>query len=155
MKVELHGCSLQTHSTCLTQSWMRSQVMEAKLNVSLALISCSCSAAVLITSVDRLAGAPGGKTVTYIYITYGANNVTWLPSFTTQLPSLAALRNNYFNMRMHAICIYNHSVHDRWLKLCLKSKWKEVFPIVTDFITKQGRMKFVRPLYKSVLMSLV
>lgn len=32
--------------------------------------------------------------------------------------------------------------------MCLKSKLKEVFPAVIDFIIKQGRMKFVRPLYR-------
>jgi leukotriene-A4 hydrolase len=32
--------------------------------------------------------------------------------------------------------------------LYLKSKLEEVFPAVVDFITKQGRMKFVRPLYR-------
>ena len=34
----------------------------------------------------------------------------------------------------------------RWLCICLKSKLKDVFPGVVDFVTKQGRMKFVRPL---------
>ena len=36
----------------------------------------------------------------------------------------------------------------RWQLLCLKSGYTKIFPLVVDFITRQGRMKFVRPLYR-------
>ena len=39
----------------------------------------------------------------------------------------------------------------RWLRLCLKAKWSTVYPIVSDLLAKQGRMKFIIPLYRYVL----
>ena len=39
---------------------------------------------------------------------------------------------------------------NRWLRLCLKGGWTDVFPLVVAFLLEQGRMKFVRPLYRSV-----
>lgn len=44
----------------------------------------------------------------------------------------------------------NAEIKFRWLKLCLVCKDKAAFPVVTDFVTKQGRMKYVRPLYKAL-----
>lgn len=44
----------------------------------------------------------------------------------------------------------NSEIKFRWLKLCLKSNWSEAFPAVVEFITQQGRMKFVRPLYRAL-----
>lgn len=38
----------------------------------------------------------------------------------------------------------------RWLVLCLKSGMVRVFPLVVDFVTRQGRMKFTRTLYRSL-----
>lgn len=34
--------------------------------------------------------------------------------------------------------------------LCLKSGYTNIFPQVVDFITRQGRMKYIRPLYRYV-----
>ncbi|XP_064400274.1 leukotriene A-4 hydrolase-like [Halichondria panicea] len=44
----------------------------------------------------------------------------------------------------------NNEVKLRWQRLCLKSGWSEVIPAVVDFITTQGRMKYVRPLYRAL-----
>eukprot|EP00731_Ephydatia_muelleri_P001109 Em0001g1109a len=44
----------------------------------------------------------------------------------------------------------NSEITFRWLKLCLKAGENDVFPEVVNFITKQGRMKYVRPLYREL-----
>lgn len=38
----------------------------------------------------------------------------------------------------------------RWQTLCLHSECPFILPYVVDFITSQGRMKFVRPLYRTL-----
>ncbi len=42
----------------------------------------------------------------------------------------------------------NSEILLRWQSLCLRSEYTKVLPQVVEFITKQGRMKFVRPLYR-------
>eukprot|EP00730_Choanoeca_flexa_P014807 TRINITY_DN6608_c0_g1_i1.p1 TRINITY_DN6608_c0_g1~~TRINITY_DN6608_c0_g1_i1.p1 ORF type:complete len:624 (+),score=155.98 TRINITY_DN6608_c0_g1_i1:60-1874(+) len=44
----------------------------------------------------------------------------------------------------------NSEIKFRWLRLCLQANWKEQYPQVADFVTAQGRMKFVRPLYREL-----
>jgi len=31
--------------------------------------------------------------------------------------------------------------------MCIQGKWKEQVPLALEFVTEQGRMKFVRPVY--------
>eukprot|EP00118_Oscarella_pearsei_P010672 m.66744 g.66744 ORF g.66744 m.66744 type:complete len:616 (+) comp35408_c0_seq2:224-2071(+) len=44
----------------------------------------------------------------------------------------------------------NSEIHFRWLRMCVKSGWEESFSLAVEFITSQGRMKFVRPLYRDL-----
>ena len=44
----------------------------------------------------------------------------------------------------------NAEVMLRWQTLCLHSECEFILPHVVDFITGQGRMKFVRPLYRTL-----
>jgi len=44
----------------------------------------------------------------------------------------------------------NAEIKFRWLRLCMKSKWKEQLPLVLRFVTEQGRLKYVRPLYRDM-----
>ncbi|OBZ87576.1 Leukotriene A-4 hydrolase [Choanephora cucurbitarum] len=44
--------------------------------------------------------------------------------------------------------IRNADVRFRWEQLCVMSSYENIYPSVVDFITQQGRMKFVRPLYR-------
>jgi len=44
----------------------------------------------------------------------------------------------------------NAEIKLRWQTLCLKSKADFIFPQVVAFVTSQGRMKFVRPLYRAL-----
>jgi leukotriene-A4 hydrolase len=44
----------------------------------------------------------------------------------------------------------NAEVKFRWQMLCLRREVMWIVPFVVDFITSQGRMKFVRPLYRAL-----
>ncbi|KAJ8657418.1 leukotriene A-4 hydrolase/aminopeptidase [Lichtheimia ornata] len=44
--------------------------------------------------------------------------------------------------------IRNSDVRFRWQQLCVLASYKPIYPHVVAFITEQGRMKFVRPLYR-------
>ncbi len=44
----------------------------------------------------------------------------------------------------------NAEIKFRWQLLCLRSNAPWIVPYVIDFITSQGRMKFVRPLYRAL-----
>ena len=36
----------------------------------------------------------------------------------------------------------------RWLRLCVRAAWQKRYSHTVTFITMQGRMKYIRPLYK-------
>ncbi|XP_014235450.1 leukotriene A-4 hydrolase [Trichogramma pretiosum] len=44
----------------------------------------------------------------------------------------------------------NSEIRFNWLRLCLKSKWEEKVDETLEFATSQGRLKFVRPLFRDV-----
>lgn len=44
----------------------------------------------------------------------------------------------------------NSEIKLRWQLLCLKSCYEAIYPDVVEFITSQGRMKYVRPLYRAL-----
>lgn len=44
----------------------------------------------------------------------------------------------------------NSEVRFRWCSLCLNCECEWILPLTVDFITSQGRMKFVRPLYRAM-----
>ncbi|KAL1934960.1 hypothetical protein VTP01DRAFT_4100 [Rhizomucor pusillus] len=44
--------------------------------------------------------------------------------------------------------IRNADVRFRWQQLCVMASYEPIYPHVVEFITEQGRMKFVRPLYR-------
>ncbi|KAL0078408.1 peptidase family M1-domain-containing protein [Phycomyces blakesleeanus] len=44
--------------------------------------------------------------------------------------------------------IRNADVRFRWQKLCLLASYEPIYPHVVAFVSEQGRMKFVRPLYR-------
>jgi hypothetical protein len=46
--------------------------------------------------------------------------------------------------------ISNSEIKFRWQMLCLSSNYESVYSDVTSFISTVGRMKFVRPLYRSL-----
>jgi leukotriene-A4 hydrolase len=44
----------------------------------------------------------------------------------------------------------NSEIRLRWYTLCIKSGHTDIFPHVVNFLKEQGRMKFVRPLYREL-----
>ncbi|EPZ33006.1 Peptidase M1, membrane alanine aminopeptidase domain-containing protein [Rozella allomycis CSF55] len=46
--------------------------------------------------------------------------------------------------------IKNSEIKFRWQLLCLKNNYKNMIPHVVAFLSVQGRMKFVRPLYRAL-----
>ena len=38
----------------------------------------------------------------------------------------------------------------RWLRLCLRAKWSASYPLVTELLSTEGRMKYIVPLYRFV-----
>eukprot|EP00049_Salpingoeca_infusionum_P027443 m.32349 g.32349 ORF g.32349 m.32349 type:complete len:617 (-) comp9510_c0_seq1:1182-3032(-) len=44
----------------------------------------------------------------------------------------------------------NAEIRFRWQRLCLKAGDSRIFPAVAAFVVEQGRMKFVRPLYRDL-----
>ena len=47
----------------------------------------------------------------------------------------------------------NSEIRFRWLRLCVRVGWEDSFPLVVEFLLEQGRMKFVRPLYREMYKS--
>ncbi|KAJ9085851.1 Leucyl aminopeptidase yscIV [Entomophthora muscae] len=44
----------------------------------------------------------------------------------------------------------NCEIKLRWQLFCLKAGYEAIYPAVVDFVKSQGRMKYVRPLYRSL-----
>ncbi|XP_066014580.1 leukotriene A-4 hydrolase [Pocillopora verrucosa] len=44
----------------------------------------------------------------------------------------------------------NSEIKFRWLRLCVRGVWQDRYPQTVTFITIQGRMKYIRPLYKEL-----
>lgn len=44
----------------------------------------------------------------------------------------------------------NAEIRFRWLRVCLRAKWDECVDQALMFVTEQGRMKFVRPIYRDL-----
>ncbi|CAB3376269.1 Hypothetical predicted protein [Cloeon dipterum] len=65
-----------------------------------------------------------------------------------QMISVTKLRKmeEWYNMKS----MRNTESKYRWLRLCIRAKWEDKIGEVIDFATIQGRMKFVRPLFRSM-----
>lgn len=46
--------------------------------------------------------------------------------------------------------VKNSEIRFKWLRLCIKCRWEETIPRAMEFVNEQGRMKFVRPVYKDL-----
>ena len=44
--------------------------------------------------------------------------------------------------------VKSSEIRFRWQMLCLKANYASIFSKVVAFVTEQGRMKYVRPLYR-------
>ncbi|VDK76038.1 unnamed protein product, partial [Onchocerca ochengi] len=48
--------------------------------------------------------------------------------------------------------IGNCDILSSWIQLCLKNYWKPIIPVALDFVTQQGRIKYVRLIYKDLFL---
>ncbi len=44
--------------------------------------------------------------------------------------------------------VKNAEIRCKWIRLGLKGEWKEAIPNAVQMVTEQGRMKFLRPIYR-------
>jgi len=44
----------------------------------------------------------------------------------------------------------NSEIRFRWIRLGLRAHWKPAVDMAVRFVTEQGRMKFVRPVYRDL-----
>ena len=44
--------------------------------------------------------------------------------------------------------VNNSEIKCKWIRLGLKGKWRDAIPRAVEMVTEQGRMKFLRPLYR-------
>ena len=44
--------------------------------------------------------------------------------------------------------VKNAEVRSRWIRIGLKGHWKDAIPRAVQMVTDQGRMKFLRPIYR-------
>jgi len=49
--------------------------------------------------------------------------------------------------------VKNAEIRFKWQSLCIRGEYKMILPHVKEFLVKQGRMKFVRPLYRQLASS--
>ncbi|KAK2708397.1 leukotriene A-4 hydrolase-like [Artemia franciscana] len=45
---------------------------------------------------------------------------------------------------------HNSEIRLRWMRLCIQGRWKEQVSPALDYATSQGRMKFVRPIFRDL-----
>ena len=46
--------------------------------------------------------------------------------------------------------INNSEIKFRWIRLGLKSKWEDAVSLAVQMVSEQGRMKFLRPIYRDL-----
>lgn len=46
--------------------------------------------------------------------------------------------------------VNNSEIKFRWIRLGLRSKWDDAIPLAVQMVTEQGRMKFLRPIYRDL-----
>ena len=44
--------------------------------------------------------------------------------------------------------VTNSEIKFRWIRLGLKCKWANAIPLAIQMVSEQGRMKFLRPIYR-------
>jgi len=65
-------------------------------------------------------------------------------------PALSANKISQMEELYKLNAMKNSEIRFRWLRLCLKAKIKSAVPLALQFVTEQGRMKFVRPIYRDL-----
>lgn len=93
--------------------------------------------------VAKFSGANFESFVTLQKIVFLDSLISKQPKFPPK--ALAAMQTVYKLSESR-----NAEIRFRWQTLCLNSGQTSIFPHVVQFLTEQGRMKYVRPLYRSL-----
>jgi len=43
----------------------------------------------------------------------------------------------------------NYEIRSAWIRLGLKAEWEPIVPLAVQMVSEQGRMKYLRPIYRS------
>uniref|UniRef100_A0A158Q6S5 Leuk-A4-hydro_C domain-containing protein n=1 Tax=Elaeophora elaphi TaxID=1147741 RepID=A0A158Q6S5_9BILA len=46
----------------------------------------------------------------------------------------------------------NCDILSSWIQLCLKNYWKDIIPVAFDFVTQQGRIKYLQSIYRDLFL---
>ncbi|CAO3591318.1 unnamed protein product [Absidia cylindrospora] len=71
----------------------------------------------------------------------------------SDLPSLPHRLLEAMDGHYQLTSVRNSEIRFRWQMVCLKADYKPIYPHVVAFVTEQGRMKYVRPLYRQLNMA--
>ncbi|XP_064604430.1 leukotriene A-4 hydrolase-like isoform X1 [Liolophura sinensis] len=67
-----------------------------------------------------------------------------------QQPPLSVAKLEKMEELYQLMKVQNSEVHFRWLRLCIRGEWSQAIAPALKFVSDQGRMKFVRPLYREM-----
>ncbi|KAF9975726.1 Leukotriene A-4 hydrolase [Actinomortierella ambigua] len=73
--------------------------------------------------------------------------------FLERLSEVAPLPHGHLDLMdelYHLTNVRNSEVRFRWQMVCLKANYKKIYPEVVAFATSMGRMKFCRPLFRTL-----
>lgn len=71
--------------------------------------------------------------------------------YMLEQPAFSAKTLKYLEDIYNFKSVQNCEIKFRWHMMCLKAGHKEAYPEVIKFVTGVGRMKYVRPIYRSFL----
>ncbi|CAG5126743.1 unnamed protein product [Candidula unifasciata] len=74
----------------------------------------------------------------------------FLSQLVLQEPPLSLIKVKHLEHVYAFNRVRNSETRFKWLSLCIKVKWEDCVPHVLNFLNEQGRMKFVRPLYRDL-----
>ncbi|KAH9503588.1 Leukotriene A-4 hydrolase [Bulinus truncatus] len=65
-------------------------------------------------------------------------------------PPVSLIKVERLEQVYHFNDIKNSEIRLKWLRLCIKVQWENCVSHALDFVNEQGRMKFVRPIYRDL-----
>ncbi|XP_041349920.1 leukotriene A-4 hydrolase-like [Gigantopelta aegis] len=64
-----------------------------------------------------------------------------------QKPPLPVFKLEKMNELYQFGVVINSEIRFRWIRLGIRAQWPKIIPLALAFVSEQGRMKFVRPIY--------
>uniref|UniRef100_A0A914WEU3 Peptidase M1 leukotriene A4 hydrolase/aminopeptidase C-terminal domain-containing protein n=1 Tax=Plectus sambesii TaxID=2011161 RepID=A0A914WEU3_9BILA len=87
-----------------------------------------------------------------------ANFLRLLPAQKTKVLDCLRLESNIFDYKVermeelyHLNSVGNSERLFSWIRLAIRARWAPILDVALKFVTDQGRMKFVRPIYKDLV----